>query len=137
MKFALAGDRGRRRSKLVLFRRQKANGVVRSRHYKVKTPQTSSAVMDSQQHSISYTLSRNQAVIVEYGHDPASDLFQIGRSSESPIDFVVMDTIPGNRVKDGPPSSQSTISRFACRIIAEREPSKYYKSLSFCEIKFT
>ena len=121
----------------MLFRRQKANGVVRSRHYKVKTPQTSSAVMDSQQHSISYTLSRNQAVIVEYGHDPASDLFQIGRSSESPIDFVVMDTIPGNRVKDGPPSSQSTISRFACRIIAEREPSAYYKSINSCKIKFT
>ena len=119
---AIAGDRGRRRSKFVLFRRQKANGVVRSRHYKVKTPQTASAMMDSQQHSISYTLSRNQAVIVEYGHDPGSDLFQIGRSSESPIDFVVMDTVPGNRVQDKI-SSQSTISRFACRIIAEREPS--------------
>jgi len=116
------GDRGRRRSKFVLFRRQKANGVARSRHYKVKTPQTTSAVMDSQQHSISYTLSRNQAVIVEYGHDPASDLFQIGRSSESPIDFVCMDTVPGNRVQDKI-SSQSTISRFACRIIAEREPN--------------
>ena len=122
MLMAIAGDRGRRRSKFVLFRRQKANGVARSRHYKVKTPQTTSAVMDSQQHSISYTLSRNQAVIVEYGHDPASDLFQIGRSSESPIDFVVMDTAPGNRVQDKI-SSQSTISRFACRIIAEREPS--------------
>ena len=36
----------------------------------------------------SYTLSRNQAVIVEYTHDDRSDLFQIGRSSESPIDFV-------------------------------------------------
>ena len=122
MNLAILGDRGRRRSKFVLFRRQKANGVVRSRHYKVKTPQTSSAVMDSQQHSISYTLSRNQAVIVEYTHDPCSDLFQIGRSSESPIDFVVMDTVPGNRVQDKI-SSQSTISRFACRIIAEREPS--------------
>ena len=26
--------------------------------------------------------------------------FQIGRSSESPIDFVVMDTVPGNRIVD-------------------------------------
>ena len=121
---AILGDRGRRRSKFVLFRRPKANGVARSRHYKVKTPQTSSAVNDSQQHSITYTLSRNQAVIVEYTHDPGSDLFQIGRSSESPIDFVVMDTVPGNRVQDKI-SSQSTISRFACRIIAEREPSTF------------
>ena len=68
----------------------------------------------------SYTLSRNQAVIVEYTHDAGSDLFQIGRSSESPIDFVVMDTVPGNRSVDKV-SSQSTISRFACRIITDRE----------------
>ena len=60
----------------MLYRRQKANGVVRSRHYKVKTPQTSQAVMDAQQHSISYTLSRNQAVIVEYTFDESTDLFQ-------------------------------------------------------------
>jgi len=59
-------------------------------------------------------------VIVEYTHDARSDLFQIGRSSESPIDFVVMDTVPGNRSVDKV-SSQSTISRFACRIITDRQ----------------
>ncbi len=83
----------------MLYRRQKANGVARHRHYKVeltwsnfslkflhgfenkiqvKTAQTSQAVMDTQQHSISYTLSRNQAVIVEYSHDDGTDLFQVG-----------------------------------------------------------
>ena len=31
----IIGDRGRRRSKFVLYRRAKANGIVRSRHYKV------------------------------------------------------------------------------------------------------
>jgi len=113
------GDRGRRRSKFVLYRRAAPNGVVRSRHYNVSTPQTSEAIRNKQQHSISYTLSRNQAVIVEYTHDDRSDLFQIGRSSESPIDFVVMDTVPGNRSVDKV-SSQSTISRFACRIITDR-----------------
>ena len=56
----LPGDRGRRRSKFVLYRRQKANGVSQSRHYKVKTPQTSQAILNSQQHSISFTLSRSQ-----------------------------------------------------------------------------
>lgn len=71
------GDRGRRRSKFVLYRRQKANGVVRSRHYPVKTPQSAQAIHNNQLHSISYTLSRNQAVIVEYTHDPATDLFQV------------------------------------------------------------
>lgn len=116
------GDRGRRRSKFVLYRRAKPNGIVRSRHYKVsgRPVQQAPAILDNELHSISYTLSRNQAVIVEYSHDENSDLFQIGRSSESPIDFVVMDTVPGNRIVDKV-SSQSTISRFACRILANRD----------------
>jgi len=116
------GDRGRRRSKFVLYRRTKPNGVRRSKHYVVKTPQTSEAILDTKQHSISYTLSRNQAVIVEYQPDEKTDMFQIGRSSESPIDFVVMDTVPGNRVQDqGKTAAQSTISRFACRILCSRD----------------
>lgn len=44
---------------------------------------------------------------------------QIGRSSETPIDFVVMDTIPGDKSGDGKVMA-STISRFACRILADR-----------------
>lgn len=47
---------------------------------------------------------------------------QIGRSTESMIDFVVTDTTPGaNSAVDGQ-SAQSTISRFACRVICERNP---------------
>lgn len=46
---------------------------------------------------------------------------QIGRSSESPIDFVVMDTLPGDK-KDAK-VMQSTISRFACRILVKRNES--------------
>lgn len=45
---------------------------------------------------------------------------QIGRSTENPIDLVVSDTLPGGN-QDGP-LSQSTISRFACRIICQRKP---------------
>jgi len=116
------GDKGRRRSKFVLYRRSKANGVSKSKHYVVKTPQTTQAILDTKQHSISYTLNRNQAVIVEYQQDDSTDMFQVGRSSESPIDFVVMDTIPGNKVQDpSKAAAQSTISRFACRILASRE----------------
>jgi len=29
------------------------------------------------QHSISYTLSRNQTVVVEYSHDKDTDMFQV------------------------------------------------------------
>jgi pellino protein len=114
------GDRGRRRSKFVLYRRSKANGVVKSRNYKVNEPKNSQAVLNVQQHSISYTMSKNKAVIEEYTHDDNTDLFQIGRSSESPIDFVVMDTVPGNKPTDKI-NTQSTISRFACRILACRD----------------
>lgn len=117
--FLPPGDRGRRRSKFVLYKRPTPNGVKRSKHYVVKTPHSSQAILDSKQHSISYTLSRNQAVIVEYTLDEETDMFQIGRSSESPIDFVVMDTIPGDKSGESK-VLQSTISRFACRILADR-----------------
>lgn len=116
--FLPQGDRGRRRSKFVLTKRSEHNGVKRSKHYIVQSPETSHAILDATQHSISYTLSRNQAVIVEYQEDENTDMFQVGRSSESPIDFVVMDTLPGDK-KDSK-VMQSTISRFACRILVER-----------------
>ncbi|KAG8235254.1 hypothetical protein J437_LFUL014254 [Ladona fulva] len=81
------------------------------------------AILDTTQHSISYTLSRNQAMIVEYMPDEDTDMFQIGRSSESPIDFVVVDTVAGGGDEKGGGGRvmQSTISRFACRILAERK----------------
>lgn len=75
--FLPQGDKGRRRSKFVLFKRAEANGVRRSRHYIVQSPQTSKAILDANQHSISYTLSRNQAVIVEYKEDADTDMFQV------------------------------------------------------------
>ncbi|GFY21885.1 protein pellino [Trichonephila clavipes] len=116
------GEKGRRRSKFVLCKRPVSNGVKKSQHYVVKTPQSSKAILDSTQHSISYTLSRNQAVIVEYMPDDETDMFQIGRSSEGPIDFVVMDTVPGDKTGEGK-VTQSTISRFACRILIHRNPN--------------
>ncbi|KAG5899513.1 hypothetical protein JTB14_008202 [Gonioctena quinquepunctata] len=117
--FLPQGDRGRRRSKFVFCKRAVANGVKRLRHYVVKTPHSTHAILDANQHSISYTLSRNHAVIVEYTNDEDTDMFQIGRSSESPIDFVVMDTIPGDKMGETK-VNQSTISRFACRILCDR-----------------
>ena len=65
---------------------------------------------------------KDHSVIVEYCSDENSDIFQIGRSSESPIDFVVLDTIPGNKIIDRHlVKTPQTISRFACRIIANRD----------------
>ncbi|XP_046355931.1 protein pellino-like [Haliotis cracherodii] len=117
-----SGDKGRRRSKYILWKRSRANGVKPFRKHLVTSPQSSKAVQDSAQHSVSYTLSRNKAVIVEYKQDEDTDMFQIGRSSENPIDFVVMDTIPGNQRGTTENITQSTISRFACRILVDRNP---------------
>ncbi|KAJ0066979.1 hypothetical protein NL108_006185, partial [Boleophthalmus pectinirostris] len=80
------------------------------------------AISNKDQHSISYTLSRAQTVVVEYTHDSNTDMFQIGRSTESPIDFVVTDTIAGSQSNADTQSVQSTISRFACRIMCQRTP---------------
>uniref|UniRef100_A0A3B5M3H4 Pellino E3 ubiquitin protein ligase 1b n=1 Tax=Xiphophorus couchianus TaxID=32473 RepID=A0A3B5M3H4_9TELE len=80
------------------------------------------AISNKDQHSISYTLSRAQTVVVEYTHDSNTDMFQIGRSTESPIDFVVTDTVAGSQSNSDTQSVQSTISRFACRIMCQRAP---------------
>ncbi|XP_051678874.2 E3 ubiquitin-protein ligase pellino homolog 2 isoform X1 [Oryctolagus cuniculus] len=78
------------------------------------------AISCKSQHSISYTLSRSQTVVVEYTHDKDTDMFQVGRSTESPIDFVVTDTISGSQGAEEAQITQSTISRFACRIVCDR-----------------
>ncbi|XP_063426185.1 protein pellino-like [Mytilus trossulus] len=117
-----SGDKGRRKSKFILHKKQTGNGVKPFRKHIVKNPHSAKAVQDLHQHSVTYTLSRNQAVIVEYKHDADTDMFQIGRSSETPIDFVVMDTIPGNERLATDNITQSTISRFSCRIVVDRDP---------------
>ncbi|XP_023697411.1 E3 ubiquitin-protein ligase pellino homolog 1b [Paramormyrops kingsleyae] len=122
------GDRGRRKSRFALFRRPKANGVKPSTVHVACTPQAAKAISNKDQHSISFTLSRAQTVVVEYTHDSSVDMFQVGRSTESPIDFVVMDTVPGSPAGGGSceggdlQTVQSTISRFACRIMCQRSP---------------
>ncbi|XP_030235247.1 E3 ubiquitin-protein ligase pellino homolog 1b isoform X1 [Gadus morhua] len=116
------GDRGRHKSRFGLSKRSKANGVKPSTVHSAYTPQAAKAISSKDQHSISYTLSRAQTVVVEYTHDNNTDMFQIGRSTESPIDFVVTDTAIGGPGSPDPQSVQSTISRFACRIACQRSP---------------
>jgi hypothetical protein len=45
---------------------------------------------------------------------------QIGRSSENQIDCIVMDTVPGAKTSNDLNIAQSTISRYACRIVVSR-----------------
>ncbi|XP_028809220.1 E3 ubiquitin-protein ligase pellino homolog 1 isoform X2 [Denticeps clupeoides] len=115
------GNRGRKRSHFALYRRANANGVKPSTVHILSNPQDSKAVNSKIHHSIAYTMSRSQTVVVEYSHDDETDMFQIGRSTESPIDFVVMDTT-GSTKDSEDSSAPSTISRFACRIVCQRSP---------------
>ncbi|KAM4583678.1 E3 ubiquitin-protein ligase pellino homolog 1-like isoform 2-T2 [Odontesthes bonariensis] len=71
-----SGDKGRRKSLFALCRRNKANGVKPSTIHTSCTPQAAKAVSNKEQHSISYTLSRAQTVVVEYTHDSDTDMFQ-------------------------------------------------------------
>ncbi|KAF7653535.1 hypothetical protein LDENG_00081680 [Lucifuga dentata] len=116
------GDKGRRKSRFALCRRTKSNGVKPSTVHTSCTPQAAKAVSNKEQHSISYSLSRNETVVVEYTHDSNTDMFQIGRSTEKAIDFVVTDMVPGGQSYNDDQSFHSTISRFACRIICQRNP---------------
>ncbi len=99
-------------------------------------------VMKHDGHAVSYTLSRNHTVVVQYVSDENTDMFQIGRSHEPSIDFIVLDTnihknlnnneSTSNQSKSSKPSSnkpnddekvslaQSTISRFSFRIVVDR-----------------
>uniref|UniRef100_A0AC34QF07 Protein pellino n=1 Tax=Panagrolaimus sp. JU765 TaxID=591449 RepID=A0AC34QF07_9BILA len=98
-------------------------------------------------HVVSYTYSDKHTVLVEYVSDPKKDMFQIGRSSEPQIDFSIVDTwleaqamnhdarysvlspIGGSaNVKiTNHRAISSTISRYACRILADRdETNKVY-----------
>lgn len=38
------------------------------------------ALQDPQSHSVTYTLSRHQAVVVEYKQDEDTDMFQVGKN---------------------------------------------------------
>lgn len=60
-----------------------ANGVKRFKHYVVKNSDTSQAIKNAPHHSISYTLSRTQSVIVEYTEDENKDMFQVIKNTKS------------------------------------------------------
>ncbi|KAJ7384788.1 E3 ubiquitin-protein ligase pellino 1 [Desmophyllum pertusum] len=112
----------RHRSSYVLQKKGSPSGVQPFKLH-LASSNTGMQIVNSEAHSVSYTLSRGNAVVVEYSRDPTTDMFQIGRSADSKIDFVVMDTVPGNKRSDASQDTQkSTISRYSCRIIVDRTP---------------
>uniref|UniRef100_A0A3B1K6K1 Pellino E3 ubiquitin protein ligase 1 n=1 Tax=Astyanax mexicanus TaxID=7994 RepID=A0A3B1K6K1_ASTMX len=114
------GERGRRWSRFGLVKRPTANGAAKV-HTHTHT-HTHAVISNTSQHSVSYTLSWAETVVVEYTDDNETDMYQIGRSTERPIDIVVTNTGSGGHGNGPVRSLQSTISRFACRIVCDRTP---------------
>ncbi|CAH8563934.1 unnamed protein product [Schistosoma turkestanicum] len=145
---AESGTTTRRTSKISLFKRREANGVQPGPVNKVPKARNSVAVTNRNTPAISFTLSRNVTVVVEYVPDPKVDMFQIGRSTDNHIDFVVSEPRPpvsqddqqyinndnninnhenNKQFKDNSKESnrgnyESAVSRFACRIHVDRDP---------------
>ncbi|CAI4226876.1 unnamed protein product [Auanema sp. JU1783] len=127
----------RHRTKMVLSRRKFGNGIKKGGVIQSNSDgKDAPAVLDRSRHVVSYTYSKKQTVLVEYLTDTAKDMFQIGRSSEDQIDFTIVDTwlasnahgsLQGNINPKEKRSMASTISRYACRILIDREnPGKSY-----------
>uniref|UniRef100_A0A8B9RNC8 Pellino E3 ubiquitin protein ligase 1b n=1 Tax=Astyanax mexicanus TaxID=7994 RepID=A0A8B9RNC8_ASTMX len=114
------GDRGRRKSRFALSKRPKANGVKPSTVHVACTPQAAKVnSYNSVLFMCNVFYSKLLSFILYYQE---SSFFLIGRSTETPIDFVVTDTIPGSQSNSDTQTVQSTISRFACRIMCQRTP---------------
>lgn len=112
----------RHRSSYILRKKGSPSGVQPFKLH-LASSNTGMQIVNSEAHSVSYTLSRGNAVVVEYSRDLTTDMFQIGRSADSKIDFVIMDTIPGNKRSEVNQDAQkSTISRYSCRIVVDRAP---------------
>ncbi|KAK6019253.1 Pellino, partial [Ostertagia ostertagi] len=129
----------RHRTKMALMRRKAGNGIKKGSISQVNVAaKDAPAVQDKTRHVVSYSYSKNQTVLVEYVADPFKDMFQIGRSSEEQIDFTIVDTwlasgsqLASSSGGSGPVRARagsdphkmisSTISRYACRIIIDRE----------------
>jgi pellino protein len=143
-----SNSHGRRhKSKMALKLREICNGVKKSHAMEITAPpRHSKAVQDATRHVVSYAY-KSHTVLVEYEPDSKKDMFQIGRSSEDQIDFTIVDTWlaaganmvlspAGNHMRllkspvtgeCGQKPISSTISRYACRILADREePNKAY-----------
>lgn len=69
-----------------------------------------------------YFNASSMKAITQFEIDKNKDMYQIGRSAERPVDFIVMDTVPGAEYISDTFATRSTISRFSCRIVVDRNP---------------
>ncbi|GIX99051.1 e3 ubiquitin-protein ligase pellino homolog 2 [Caerostris extrusa] len=67
--------------------------------------------------NVSYNFAGFRSIVVEYTRDKSTDMFQIGRYESPPVDIKVTDL---NQARKG-------VSRFACRIVIERNDNHQAK----------
>jgi len=124
------GNKNKKKSCYKLYKRKQANGVRPASVHSHQEIMSGDKLTDYDRynnrnlHSISYTM-KKKTIIVPYERDDNTDMFQLGRSSEQQIDFVVVDITPGSSIPTNINNivpQQSTISRFACRILCDRNP---------------
>ncbi|VDD91706.1 unnamed protein product [Enterobius vermicularis] len=81
------------KSRLLVCKRKEGNGIKKGHSRSIVGSARDNAVVnDSTRHIVSYSYTKTHTVLVEFLPDRTKDMFQIGRSSEPQIDFVVVDT---------------------------------------------
>ncbi|XP_065843669.1 E3 ubiquitin-protein ligase pellino homolog 2-like [Oscarella lobularis] len=120
------GSDGRYRNKFVLSRRPRGNGVkvMNQRTIVTRPAQSKESLLKQEQqstssysHSVSMTINRDKSVVIDYDTDESTDMFQLGRSMDSVIHFIVFDMIPNPSRTAEPVCSNSTVSRYACSCV--------------------
>jgi hypothetical protein len=105
----------RRKSKFSVMSRDQANGVKPSTQFDLfsNKPQSEAQSLLNQkpnQHTVTYTMSKKHTVIVQYSQDDDIDMFQIGRSADPAIDFIVLDTISNSSSSSTPTTTGGSVS---------------------------
>ncbi|XP_028409832.1 E3 ubiquitin-protein ligase pellino homolog 1-like [Dendronephthya gigantea] len=108
-------------SKFLVRQRESGNAQKPCKQYSYKSVRQSVDYISQDIHSVCYTVSENENLVVTYEALPNVDMFQIGRSSDI-NDYVVMDVVPNAQKATDCMLPKSTISRFACRIYVDRSP---------------
>jgi len=111
-------NHGRYRPLYHVRKRKEANGLKPNREVDLTSEAAKKVIAD--QYTVTFLSEKGFGSVVDFKKDNKSDMFQIGRSTEALVDYIVVDTYPGPKDNINELLSHSTISRFACRIIADR-----------------
>lgn len=113
-------SQGRYQTAYEVKKRKEANGIKTYREVNLANNDAKKTLAQSDIYTVKFCSDNGNGSILSYKKDNKTDLFQIGRSTEPLIDFIVVDTVPGKKENLDKLTLQSTISRYACRFTIER-----------------